>query len=185
MKGDRNLKLKLAVLLTSQWYYLITPLAAKQYHTTEEPGQELHKLHTRSRRSAGECISSGLDLTCREAQQLKSLWTDTFAENFCSEHDSKKHCGGCSAVAVFICWYLINILLFNLFFGVMNGWSRHCHVTNKSKIKCSTFMQSGSNKTFEILSNGIVKFLQEMGIFWPLHSLGVFFICSFSVKFWV
>lgn len=24
VKGDRNLKLKLAVLLTSQWYYLIT-----------------------------------------------------------------------------------------------------------------------------------------------------------------
>lgn len=42
MKGDRSLKLKLAVLLTPQWYYLITPLAAKQYQTTEEPGLQLH-----------------------------------------------------------------------------------------------------------------------------------------------
>lgn len=57
-KGDRNLKLKLAELLTSQWYYLITPLAAKQYNTTEEPRQELHILYTHSRHSAGECLSS-------------------------------------------------------------------------------------------------------------------------------
>lgn len=30
LKGDRNLKLNLAVLLSPQWYYLITPLAAEQ-----------------------------------------------------------------------------------------------------------------------------------------------------------
>lgn len=39
LKGDRNLKLRLAGLLTSQWYYLITLLAAKQYYNREEPGQ--------------------------------------------------------------------------------------------------------------------------------------------------
>lgn len=40
-------------------------------------------------------------------------------------------------------------------------------------------MQSGSNKTSEILSNGIVKFLQEMGVFGQLHfSFGCIFICS-------
>lgn len=58
VKGDRNLKLNLAVLLTSQWYYLITLLAAKQYYTTEEPGQELDILYTHSLSSAGECLSS-------------------------------------------------------------------------------------------------------------------------------
>lgn len=58
VKGDRNLKLKLAVLLTSQWYYLITLLAAEQYYTTEEPGQELDILYTHSLSSAGECLSS-------------------------------------------------------------------------------------------------------------------------------
>lgn len=72
VKGDRNLKLKLAVLLTSQWYYLITPLAAKQYYTTEEPGQELHILHTHSRRSAGECLSSQWNTAVEHTNQ-KSL----------------------------------------------------------------------------------------------------------------
>lgn len=57
-KGDRNLKLKLAVLLTSQWYYLITLLAAEQYYTTEEPGQELDILYTHSLSSAAECLSA-------------------------------------------------------------------------------------------------------------------------------
>lgn len=58
VKGDRNLRLKLAVLLTSQWYYLITLLAAKQYYATEEPGQELDILYTHSLSSAGECLSA-------------------------------------------------------------------------------------------------------------------------------
>lgn len=56
VKGDRNLKLKLAVFLTSQWYYLITLLAAKQYYTTEKSGQWLVILYTYSVSSAGEYI---------------------------------------------------------------------------------------------------------------------------------
>lgn len=64
VKGDRNLKLKLAVLLTSQWYYLITLLAAEQYYTTEEPGQKLDILYTHSLSSAGECLSA----------QWKTVW---------------------------------------------------------------------------------------------------------------
>lgn len=64
VKGDRNLKLKLAVLLTSQWYYLITLLAAKQYYATEEPGQELDILYTHSLSSASECLSSQRNAAC-------------------------------------------------------------------------------------------------------------------------
>lgn len=56
---DRNLKQKLAVLLTSQWYYLITLLAAKQYYTTEKPGQELHILHRHLHRSTFGCLLTG------------------------------------------------------------------------------------------------------------------------------
>lgn len=58
VKGDRNLKLMLAVFLTSQWYYLITLLAAKQYYTTEKSVQELDILYTHSLSSAGECLSA-------------------------------------------------------------------------------------------------------------------------------
>jgi len=56
LEGDRNLKLKLAVLLTSQWYYLITLLAAEQYYTTEEPGRELDILYTHSLSPAGDAF---------------------------------------------------------------------------------------------------------------------------------
>lgn len=69
VKGDRNLKLKLAVLLTSQWYYLITLLAAKQYYATEEPGQELDILYTHSLSSATECLSS--HCMCGATHKLK------------------------------------------------------------------------------------------------------------------
>lgn len=58
LKGDRNLELKLAVLLTSLWYYLITLLAVEQYYTTEEQGQELDILYTHSLSSAAECLKS-------------------------------------------------------------------------------------------------------------------------------
>lgn len=58
VKGERNLKLNLAVLLTSQWYYLITLLAAEQYYSTEELGQELDILYTHSLSSAAQCLST-------------------------------------------------------------------------------------------------------------------------------
>lgn len=58
VKGDRNLKLKLAVFLTSQWYYLITLLAVKQYYTSEERGQELDMAYTLAQSSAGVCLSA-------------------------------------------------------------------------------------------------------------------------------
>lgn len=46
-------------------------------------------------------------------------------------------------------------------------------------------MRSGSNKTFEILSNGIVKFFKEMGIFWQLHfSFGRIFYLQFQCEIW-
>lgn len=73
VKGDRNLKRKLAVLLTSQWYYLITLLAAEQYYTTEEPGQELDILYTHSLSSAGECLSAQWNVVYAVEHKLEKI----------------------------------------------------------------------------------------------------------------